>query len=125
MPKKNAARRVGGLEIRVVRDEKTNNLLINHNYVIGHVGQFAMELFRAEMSALEPLVDCSAYMVGGNPANFQSLQRTAIEHCVKRSCDGAEKLFAEMTKRGWLFEAPGLDEIIEPPVGAFGIHPHG
>lgn len=117
---KNGARPVGGLEIRVVKDEKTNTMMINHYYVIGHVGQFAMELFRAEMTSLEPL-----NIAAGGPASYQSFQRTAVDHCVKRACDGAERMFAEMNRRGWLFTAPTLDEIIEEKTGHYGLHPGG
>lgn len=110
----------GGLEVRVVKDdEKTNNMLIQHSYVLSHVAQYAMELFRHELTAVEPVVSHS-----GDLGRFQPYQRTIIELSVKRACDGAEALFAEMNKRRWLVAAPPLSEIVEPRDSgvSFGMH---
>lgn len=110
MATKKNTRMIGGLEVRVVKDEKTHNMLINHHYITTHLAQYAMELFRAEMTSLEPM----SGMAGGT-TTYQSFQRTTIDHSVKRACEGAEKLFTELNRRGWLVQAPGLDEIVEPP----------
>lgn len=112
------ARQIGGVEARVVRDEKTNNLLINHYHIVGQVGQYAMEIFRSEMQAIEP----SLAAVQSNQ-NYQTLQRTSITQSVQRACDGAEAMFKEMSRRGWMIEAPRLDEIVEPQnQNSFGLH---
>jgi len=116
---------IGSLECRVVRNEKTNQMLINHAYAVGQVAQFAMDLFRGELHTFEPIVNLAG---GGASGNYQALQRTGIQQSVKRACDGAEALFDEMAKRGWIIQAPTLDEIIEPvKENGFGMHPssHG
>lgn len=107
---------LGGLEVRVVKDdEKTNNMLIRHNYVLSHVAQYAMELFRHELSAVEP--------VRGAGVHYQPHERTSIEHSVQRACDGAERLFAEMSKRRWLVQGPSVDELVETPSKpSYGLH---
>lgn len=114
---------LGGLEVRVVKDdEKTNTMLIQHGYVLSHVAQYAMELFRHELTAVEPL-PVGAPVVGLD-TGFQPYQRTTIELSVKRACDGAEALFHEMNKRRWLVAAPPLTEIVEPRDSgvSFGMH---
>lgn len=114
---------LGGLEVRVVKDdEKTHTMMIQHSYVLSHVAQFAMELFRHELVAVEPM-PVGAPVVGFDPS-FQPYQRTTIELSVKRACDGAEALFAEMNKRRWLVASPPLSEIVEPRDAgvSFGLH---
>lgn len=114
-------RMLGGLEVRVVKeDEKTNTMMIQHTYVLSHVAQYAMELFRHELVMEEPVNN----QVTAFQAKFQPYQRTTVELSVKRACDGAEALFAEMNKRRWLVATPSLDEIVEgrEERGTFGIH---
>jgi hypothetical protein len=72
------------------------------------VAQFAIELFKQEMALEEPVTDGMPIMM-----TYQPMQRTTVEGSVQRSCDGAEKLYTEMLRRGWVQEMPPLDECIE------------
>jgi hypothetical protein len=106
----------------VQKGEKLKEVWVHNRYMFSSVAQFAIELFKQEMATEEPVV---AMPMGGTPT-FQARQRTTVENSVQRSCDGAEKLYAEMIKRGWVQEMPEIDECIDRDGYVnFGMHGGG
>jgi hypothetical protein len=106
------------LDVRMTSvDQKHNSVFVNQRLIAAHVGQFAMELFKNEMLAVEPTL-----MGAHNPDGSQVHQRTSVEQCVERACLGAEKLFAELIKRGWLVEGPKTGELFDVDDASFGLH---
>lgn len=91
------------------RGEKMKDVWVHNRYMFSSAAQFAIELFRQEMATEEPV----PWTPGGVMGTYQPTRRTTVENSVQRACDGAEKLYAEMLKRGWMQEMPLLDDCIE------------
>jgi hypothetical protein len=110
------------VEARVMPHEyKAHPVYVNHRVLASHVGQYAMELFSHEMTMMEPVSLGASGIASGS--SFQPLQRTNIEASVKRACDGAERMFQEMIRRGWLIETPSIDDVVKPEgPSSFGLH---
>lgn len=89
--------------------EKLRETWVHHRFMVSSVGQYAMELFRNELASMEPMNASGIAQY----QHYQPMQRTTVDASVKRACDGAEKLFEELTKRGWTWEMPSLDSMIE------------
>jgi hypothetical protein len=102
----------------VQQGEKLREVWVHNRYMFSSVAQFAIELFKQEMALEEPL---AMPMVVGGTLTFQPRQRTTVENSVQRACDGAEKLYAEMVRRGWMHEMPPLKDCIERTDVPFGM----
>lgn len=114
MAKKNS---LPTLDVRLVAaDYKHKNVFVNQRLIMSHVGQYAMELFRQEMISVEPL------LTAPNKDGSQQHVRTTIDASVQRACDGAEKLFRELDRRGWLSLSPETDDLLAEADTQFGIH---
>jgi hypothetical protein len=107
------------VDVRLMaHDHKAKSTFVNQRIIAAHIGQFAMELFRQEMVAVEP-----ALVGGHNPDGSQIHQRPSVEACVQRACLGAEMLFNEMHRRGWVVLSPESDDVLaEDEARAFGLH---
>lgn len=96
--------------------EKLREVWVHNRYMFSSVAQFAIELFKQEM-ALEVPVTANI------PLNmsYQPTDRATVEESVQRACDGAEKLYTEMLRRGWMQEMPPLKDCIERGDFTFGM----
>ena len=108
------------LEVRLYSQEPHKQLYINHRLILSHQAQYAMELLKIEIAAMEPM---NAWGVVGD-GSFQPFQRTSVPGAVKRACDASEALFKEIEKRGWCAAGPDLDEVFskEDSKAPFGMH---
>lgn len=99
----------------VSADYKHKNMFAGSRLIMSPVGQYAMELFRQEMISVETSLTA-------NPDGSQQHARTTIDASVQRACDGAEKLFREIDRRGWLSLSPETDDLSAEADTQFGIH---
>jgi len=81
----------------------TQELVINREWVPNEVGDLAIR-FATHFGIV------AAKTEGEDKAGRAKLELQTVEEIVQRSCDLAEKLNAELTKRGWILNLPDVPE---------------
>lgn len=89
------------------RNEVGKHTVVHQRCLISTIGTYAMDLYRSETLAARPVAGAF------NPDGSQTCVSSTVQEAISRSLAGAEELFAEMVKRGWVTLAPDIEDIVD------------